>query len=266
MLNSILSVKPFLLVLLSLFLCLHRGYASHVVGGNLEMTADNKLVGRYTVALNMYFDDINQDVGGAPQANALVFVYRKADNKRITSFYIPGVSRRSVSYANQTCATFRNIKTTLYRYEGNVDWKPADFSDEGGYYLTWQYCCRNGDINNIANPSLAGQTFYLEFPALLQNGKAVHNSSPIFTQVDGEFMCVNDPSQFSFNAKDPNGDELRYTLDTPLDRLDPDLGVGSQNGLTVQWLPNFGADKAIPGNPPLRVNRQTGELTVTLIK
>ncbi|WP_460960732.1 gliding motility-associated C-terminal domain-containing protein [Spirosoma litoris] len=157
----------------------------------------------------------------------------------------------------------RQIKTSLYRYEDIVNWNPADYNDPGGYYMTWQYCCRNGIIDNIKNPSLTGQTFYLEFPALSQNGKVFLNSSPIFGQIDGEFLCVGDPFWFSFDAKDADGDELRYSFATPLDRLDPNVSVGSQNGLDVQWISGFSADKAIPGTPPLTINRQTGELTVT---
>ncbi|GAB4012126.1 hypothetical protein GCM10028808_27290 [Spirosoma migulaei] len=255
---------PLISFFISVFaLCTNLSLASHVVGGNLEMINLGKVPGRYKIALNMYFDEINQDVGGAPSADALLFVYQKSDNKKISSFYIPGISRQSVNYTNQTCATLRQIKTSLYRYEGVVNWNPADYNDPGGYYMTWQYCCRNGDIDNIKNPILAGQTFYLEFPALSQNGKVVFNSSPVFDQVDGEYLCINDPFRFSFDAKDADGDELQYYLETPFDRLDPNLGVGSKNGLTIQWLSGFSADKAIPGTPPLTINGQTGELTVT---
>lgn len=223
----------------------------------------DKIPGRFKIALVMYFDDINQNVGGAPDSDALIYVYRKSDNKRITSFYIPVSSHQSINYTNQACATIRRIKTSIFRYEGIVNWNPLNYDDPSGYYLTWQYCCRNGDIDNINEPSLTGETFYLEFPALSQTGKPFINSSPVFSQVDGEYLCLNEPFQFSFDAEDADGDQLIYSFDTPFDRLDPQLGVGSKNGLNIRWLSGFGADKAIPGNPPLSINRETGELTVT---
>ncbi|MGF7218507.1 gliding motility-associated-like protein [Spirosoma lacussanchae] len=231
------------------------------------MTSLDKTPGRFKVALNLYFDEINQDVGGVPQADALIFVYRKSDNKRITSFFIDYVSRKPVVYTNQLCATQRQIKTTLYRYERVVNWDPFEYTDVEGYYMTWQYCCRNGDIDNIHTPALAGQTFYLEFPAIYPSGaRLVFNSSPVFDQVDGEFICINEPFRFSFDARDADGDELRYSMVTPFDRLDPELGIGSANGLTIQWLPGYTPEQAIPGAPPLTINKQTGELHVTATK
>lgn len=238
--------------------------ASHVVGGNLEMVALDKTPGRYRMAVNLYFDDINQDVGGAPDGQLLLRVYRKVDSKLIVSFYADYVSKQPIVYTNQTCATQSRIKTTAYRYEHIVDWNPTNYVDPGGYYVIWQNCCRNGNITNIVQPAQTGQTFYLEFPPLFRDGKPYLNSSPVFDQVDGEYLCVNEPFTFAFDALDADGDQLRYSLQTPFNQFDPSITPvsGSTSGLYVGWLPGFSVANAIPGTPSLTINQQTGELYV----
>lgn len=255
--------KKCAICLFLLFLLYYPCSASHVVGGNLEMVAVKGKMFEYKFALNLYFDEINQDVGGAPDADARIYVYKKADNKRVDGFYVSYVKKQAVVYTNQLCATRRQIKTTLYRYEKIIILDPLVYNDPDGYYITWQYCCRNGDIDNIKNPGTSGQTFYLEFPALTQNGRVVINSSPIFDLVDGEFICVNEPFQFAFDARDDDGDELRYSIVTPYDRFDSNIGTNVNSGLTVAWLPGYSPNQSIPGNPPLSISKTTGELTVT---
>ena len=75
---------------------------------------------------------------------------------------------------------------------------------------------------------------------------------------------------FDFGATDADGDQLRYSLVTPLagytsDAANNRTGNGASRASypEVNWLPGYGAAAAIPGNPALGIHPQTGELSVT---
>lgn len=258
-----------------LYLCVFLGClpllasATHIVGGHLEMKALGDKPGHFRISLVYCFDELQT---WPAAANALIVIYRKQDNQFIDSLRIDNKTingRPPVIFANEACATQAKMKISLVRYEGDVQLDPNTYTDPSGYYLAYQTCCRNGGITNIQRPNRAGYVYYLEFPPLIRNGKSFTNSSPAFGTLDGEYICVNKPFRFNFNASDTDGDQLRYSITTPL------YGFQDPNGNPyirpapypeVQWVAGYGPDNTIPGNPPLSINAQTGELSVTATK
>lgn len=258
-----------------LYLCVLLGClpllagATHIVGGHLEMKALGDKPGHFRISLVYCFDELQT---WPAAANALIVIYRKQDNQFIDSLRIDNKTvngRPPVIFANEACATQAKMKISLVRYEGDVQLDPNKYTDPSGYYLAYQTCCRNGGITNIQRPNRAGYVYYLEFPALIKNGKAVTNSSPAFGTLDGEYVCINKPFRFNFNASDADGDQLRYSITTPL------YGFQDPNGNPyirpapypeVQWVAGYGPENTIPGNPPLSINAQTGDLSVTATK
>ncbi|MBD2756215.1 gliding motility-associated C-terminal domain-containing protein [Spirosoma validum] len=258
-----------------LYLCVFLGClpllasATHIVGGHLEMKALGDKPGHFRISLVYCFDELQ---AWPAAANALIVIYRKQDNQLIDSLRIDNQTingRPPVIFANEACATQAKMKISLVRYEGDVQLNPNTYTDPSGYYLAYQTCCRNGGITNIQRPNRAGYVYYLEFPPLIKDGKAVTNSSPAFGTLDGEYICINKPFRFNFNASDTDGDQLRYSITTPL------YGFQDANGNPyiraapypeVQWIAGYGPDNTIPGNPPLSINPQTGELSVTATK
>ena len=179
--------------------------ATHIVGGHLEMKALNYKPGHYKISLIYFFDEL-QTWPAAP--NALIVIYRKQDNLLMDSLRINNqtVNNRPLLFANEACATTAKMKISMVRYEGEVQLNPDTYNDPSGYYLAYQTCCRNGGVINIQKPNKAGYVYYLEFPPLIKNNKSITNSSPAFGTLDGEYICVNKPFTFNFNASDADGD------------------------------------------------------------
>lgn len=241
-------------------------WATHIVGGEFELTKEGSAAGSYRLSLNLYFDLIN----GNPQAedpNITATFFRKRDNTPILSIILPRIGTESVNYTNPTCSEAR-VKTKLIYYSSLVSLPEDAFSDPEGYYVVWERCCRNGTITNIRQPGDVGMTFYLEFPALVKNGQSFINSSPHFDKPVGDYICMNEPFSFDFGAIDPDGDELRYSLVTPyIGYSSPASPSPSNSGSsaypTASWVTGISLNNVIPGPQPLRVNPTTGQLTVT---
>lgn len=239
--------------------------ASHIVGGQIEMRAVHDKSGHFSVAVTYYFDE---DQTFLPLSDGPLSIYRKRDNQYMgyVQVYNQNIENRPLlPFANQPCGNQRPLRISVVRYTGDLQLNPSDYTDPQGYYITYQICCRNGGISNIQNPVNAGYVFYLEFPPLLKAGKPFVNSSPIFDPIDSEYICVNDPFTFDFDAKDPDGDELRYQLVTPLQGFQE---FGNQQILPgpyppVRWAAGYSSAQSIPGNPSLQIDPLSGQLSVT---
>ncbi|GAB3887195.1 hypothetical protein GCM10028825_17780 [Spirosoma agri] len=241
-------------------------WATHQVGGQLEMRAIGDVPGHYHITVINYLEDGTTGISRQSNTGNLG-IFRKRDNALMLPFTVrETAARQPIIYSNEFCAALRNLKFVTLTYEADIQLAPSSYADAAGYYISYQTRNRNAGINNISNPSQTGFTFYLEFPAIQQNGTLFVNSSPRFSPINGEYICLGDPFTFSFAATDADGDDLRYSLVTPLNQK----GTGNtQNAVSaapypdVSWLSGFGATNAIPGSPTLSINEQTGQLAVT---
>jgi hypothetical protein len=104
--------------------------------------------------------------------------------------------------------------------------------------------------------------FYLEFPPL-----SVRNSSPEIVAPNGQYICINRPFSMPMSATDADGDELRYSLVTPMrGTTSPGVTIGDSLSKSsyplVTWSNGIGLSNVIPGSKPLAIDA-TGKLTVT---
>ena len=242
--------------------------ATHQVGGHLEMKAIGDVPGHYRITVTNYLEDGTRGIA-MQGSSGTVGIFRIRDNSLMTTFTVQQTgSKEPVIYANEFCASQRNLNFVVWTYEADIQLAPSNYNDAQGYYMSYQTRNRNTGINNISNPDQTGFTFYLQFPALQQNGQNISYSSPHFGPINGEYVCIGDPFTFAFGGTDADGDELRYSMVTPLDQKGTS---GRGNTITVSaapypdvsWLSGFSATNAIPGSPTLRVNAQTGQLSVT---
>lgn len=269
-------MKKIYLSFLLLYFSISAAWATHIVGGEFQLRMKGRGSG-YELILNLYFDDINGNKQ-AEDANIIAAIYSKRTNQLITTVVLPRVSTAQVEYTNPACTNAR-LQTRQIKYATDITLSGEIYNDPEGYYVSWERCCRNNVISNVVNPQSSGMTFYLEFPAVVQNNSRFSNNSPEFSLPKGDYACINEPFVFDFGAKDVDGDQLTYKLVEPYkgnstaSRPDPARPGNGQTGSFVPgpysmvlWAPGININNVIPGSSPLRVNASTGQLTFTASK
>jgi gliding motility-associated-like protein len=248
-------------------------YADHVEGGGIDMRALSNTPGKYRITLRMFSDMTDFPIYEYDKALNFT-IFRKKDNflmyQTDSRVYLSKIV--PVVYTNEACATSRKLKTSVIYYQHDVDLDPDKYSDPQGYYVEVNNCCRSQSTDNTTDGALRkiqyGMAYTLEFPPLKRNGKLFLNSSPAFEDINGEFVCIYEPYKLSFNAKDVDGDQLKYSL------INPTSGTAWQEAVygTDEGYPKYvqlplvaGLSGAypMPGNPGLAINPTKGLLTVT---
>jgi hypothetical protein len=232
--------------------------ASHIVGGEFELL---HLTGnQYQLNMILYFD-LKNGSKGALDRTVTVSIYRKSDNRFMTNVILPLVDSTVVGYTQPACSN-GDLSTAKLVYTSTLSLLPGVYNDPGGYYMSWQRCCRNYSITNIysEDPNVggiaAGQTFYLEFPAVVRNGQPFYNSSPHLFPPLNDYACPGRPYYVNFAGVDDDFDSLVYSLVTPLstntsDALPPPSPAPYPN---VIWQPGYSLTDILQGHPDLRIS------------
>ncbi len=268
-----------LLLLSTLGLLPNRAGATHIVGGQMGMSYVSR--GVYDLTFTLYFD-VAHGNPGAFDSVATVVTYERGRGRAGTldTIALPLVSRVQVPYTSPGCRS-SVLNTDEVHYARRVYLDPDRYASQAGYYMVWQRASRNYVITNLgyilpgSNPPVpgqdVGQTFFLEFPALLTpTGADFVNSSPTGFTPLRDYACTGRPFRYPFGGTDPDGDSLVYELVSPLQYVLDSL----QNNFTIPvpgpgpyppivWAAGFDSTHQITGPVPLRVNRFTGELTFT---
>lgn len=253
-------------VFLALVLLSSRlGWASHIMGGELTMRVANNTPGLFVIQMNQYWNELNANTSNRDPSTT-VGIFRKRDNALMDTVRLVFRQSSSVAYKNVLCAQQRNLKTLKAIYNATIQLDKNRYADAEGYYISWDRCCRNNDISNIANGTNVGMLFYMEFPALVRNGSNVLNSSPEFGFPNGEYICQDKLFTTDFSATDADGDELRYSIVTPMrgftSFIEPlVLPISHSSFPLVSWAAGLSAQNAIPGSPALAIS-STGKLSV----
>ena len=274
----LLIVMKRLLLGFVFLLMLTPSMASHIVGGEFELLwiSGNS----YRLRLIYYFD-LGSNPGRNPQFEEPIIqvsIFQKSNHSRMQDERLSFVLRERVEYSQMHCAS-TEIITDRIIYEKIIVLSAATYTHPGGYYVSWERCCRNYGINNIfsEDPNLgmiyAGQTFYLEFPAVVRNGQPFINNSPRLFPPLNDFACPGIPYYVDFAGIDDDGDSLVYKLVTPLSTISQDA-IPQQSGQfplgqtrsgpypNVTWRPGFGLNNIVNGISNLKIT-QDGFLTVT---
>ncbi len=260
--------------------------ASHIVGGEFELLHISG--SRYQLNLVYYFDVINgfRNPNGSQNQPELVDptltanIFQKSNNQFVRSVVLRFVSKTRVSYMQPTCSK-GEIVTDKLIYTTEIELEPSVFNHPGGYYVSWQRCCRNYSIDNILSPrqpvpavlttdpsKYAGQTFYLEFPAVVKNGLPFIDSSPKLFPPLNDFACPGKPYYADFAGQDDDGDSLVYSLVTPLNTTNNRSYPGTAPGPYPQvvWkagnIVPYSLQNIMNGQPDLRISTD-GLLTCT---
>lgn len=252
-----------LLGLLLLWLLPRAASATHIVGGELDL--QHKTGNTYRLTLNLYFDAISGEAG-AIRPTLPAGIFAQGTNQRLFDVVMPMVSSTYVQYTSPACS-IGSLSTRKLIYTADVVLSPAVFNSPGGYYVAVENCCRNASISNISAPGGAAQAFYLEFPAVVRNGRPFIDSTPQIFPPLSDYACRGELFYYDFGGQDPDGDSLAYDMVTPLNghatsgNPNPGQAVQAPYSL-VTWKAGLSTQNQMPGAPTLRVAARTGRLTV----
>ena len=172
----------------------------------------------YEVTLIIY-----RDQGGVNLPNPVngIKVFNGVNDTIGFGFSLDLVSQQFLNFGD-SCFMPDNLSVEEFIYKDTIEL--SLFSE--GYYFAWETCCRNAGIINIDNPLSAGTTYKSEILVSDHNNGFVNleNSSPTFGfdslmnqyYPHNAYLCKEQEHTFNFNAMDPNGDSLAYSLATPL--------------------------------------------------
>ncbi|MBC7425764.1 MAG: gliding motility-associated C-terminal domain-containing protein [Bacteroidia bacterium] len=184
--------------------------ATHLVGGFMNyryIGATGSGGVRYEVTLTVY-RDCKSTVEFDESIN--VCVYRKDNSQFYNSFEFKRSQPQRVQPVGRTdCPEVAQSCLERTIYSRFIDLPKSNF----GYYVQWQRCCRNIQVNlpnSGSGDPFQGQTYQCFIPST-----AIKNNSPYFTEVPVPFMCINDLTEMRNTATDPDGDELVYKLVWP---------------------------------------------------
>jgi gliding motility-associated-like protein len=243
--------------------------ATHIIGGDMSMRAIGTTPGLFLLQLNQYWDKTKTNAGNRDPSVTLL-VYRKQNPILIERITLVLKDTLSLTFDNAACAKLRQLNFTQAKYYKTHQFDTSKYTDPGGYYIVWERCCRNDNLTNVNSATAVGvgMVFYLEFPAMVRNGVSFSNSAPNFRLPNGDYICINKPFTFNAGATDADGDQLKYSLVTPLNGF-TSRGVPSSidqspraSYPSITWAPGYSLTTIIPGNPPLSIDPTTGQLTV----
>lgn len=237
--------------------------ASHVIGGNITIAPKNNLTGVYDVCVTLYYDANSTDPN-AEQTEINVSFFRKFDNARLSDLRLKQTSKQPLAFTNPGCAASRNLKINVVQFCAETRLPLSEYAHQQGYYVSWERCCRSADITNIKGAGTSSLVLYAEFPPV-----STANRSPVFGAANGEILCRNTPYTFESGANDPDGDELRYRLDTPFNSTRPPFGIDPLAPSTAgpypksEWANGFGSANPVPSKPAFSLDPKTGTIRLT---
>jgi hypothetical protein len=244
--------------------------ASHVFGGTLSLKQLDKNQGKFKISLTVFIDINSASTGQISvfQTQVLtVRIFKKQDNQIVDEYGLSYEKEQDFQYDNVACSSSKQLKTRAYIYSSEIVLDLSNYSNTRGYYIAWEWCCRNQQIVNILNPQQAGVALYLEFPALKQNGSAIEYSSPEFNIPNGESLCIKKKFTTIIDAKSYNNNVLKYKVITPLighnDSNNFDRLAKSSPYPEVQWQSGFSSINPFKSSSNILVNDIDGKIEIT---
>lgn len=219
-----------------IFLCSGKYcQASHIVGG--EIYYDYLGSNQYKITIEIY-RDCNSNMGYDSPLKYTIF---NGNGTLFSEFIIPQfiITTTPVVYSNpcnpgagETC-----IERALYKDTVSL---PQNLI---GYTIAYQRCCWAGNIDNLFDPTNNGITLTAFIPGITFSEQ--QNNAARFDNNPPKIICNNQVTDFDHHATDLDGDQLIYSLVSPL------LGGNTSNVepnpetappfTPVTWMPTFSA-------------------------
>ncbi|SOE23175.1 gliding motility-associated C-terminal domain-containing protein [Spirosomataceae bacterium TFI 002] len=190
-------------------------------------------------------------------------IFKKSDHTLMDRLKLPLRSVEELNHSNKACADSLGLDQWAGIYYADLFLDPNIYNDPQGYFMKYDECCRDLEIDNIANPFTLGLVHYAEFPNLASNPDFSVKPFPL---IDFQVYCVDESFESNFGGKPELGLTHKYYLDTPL------LGYTTGNSPTrplsddlnypsVSWKAGFSENHVFDGSPTLTINENTGKIS-----
>ena len=197
-------------LLLTIGLCLLGSpmWAGHITGGEMYYTYLGQQNGlyRYSVTLKLYQRCNSSRNFPDP---AIVSVFDRTNGNRVADLSTPLTRLENINLPNTNpCITNPPLVCYDVAYYTFTVSLPATAE---GYILSSQVNFRVAGIRNLKpGYSAVGATYTAEIPGNQFRQNAPENNSARFIGDDLVLVCAGNAFRYSFEARDPDGDELRY--------------------------------------------------------
>src|SRR5688572_15858013 len=196
----------FLLLLICAFCFIAK--ADHITGGEMFYTYTGTSNGQnnYDVTLKLF---MRCNSGRQFPDPAIISVFNRGDYSRLLDINVELFDQQTIQLTNpDPCIT--NPPRVCYEvayYHFSISLP----SNQSGYILASQVNYRINGISNL-DGSQVGATYTCEIAGTQPIDNGTINNSATFTGSDLVIVCAGNYFSYSFAAKDPDNDELRYSF------------------------------------------------------
>ena len=206
------SIKYSIIILL--LLGTYHSDAAHIVGNKasyefLEFSGDTAAL--FRINCTLYRDAVS---GGAAFDQRVDFGFHAMINGEwVNAGVISNVLLDSVDPVEINEVPCFDEPSTVSLEQGHYTFVVSVPIASRDFLISYQRCCRSELISNIAEPRDTGFTWNL---IITEEDILTGNSSPSFDSDQPVFVCTNTDMLLDVSATDRDGDELRYSICSPL--------------------------------------------------
>jgi gliding motility-associated-like protein len=187
--------------------------ASHIVGGDIsyECLGPSSTTGvmQYRITMHVYRDRVNgQAAFDNPAAIGIYAGLNTSSPYTVLRVGSPVITNTPIVFTNPCLVAPPGIGVEEGTYETIVE---LPFNPDG-YSISYQRCCRNYTVNNLASARTTGATYTI---SISPEAQQQCNSSPTFNKFPPIAICVNRDLEFDHSATDIDGNTLVYELCSP---------------------------------------------------
>ncbi len=187
-------------------------HASHIVGGEVTYAylGDSGIYSKYRISIAIYEDCQNGQPAAIAQDNpAYIGIYGTSANPFITDSILYSSAISVPTLFTTPCGSTAPPVTCLIKKTFTKAYAlPANAT---GYLVSYQRCCRNASIANIADPGDNGSTYSCKIPP-----SSITNNSAMFRNYPPQIICLGLPLFYDHSAIDADGDSLSYGFQAAL--------------------------------------------------
>src|SRR5688572_20977658 len=120
--------------------------ADHLLGGDIQLLHVSG--NTFSVRFHLYKDC---EPGADPfnKDPIELGIFDKATNTVMDTVFLTTEITNTVAYGHLRCKPFNVLCIQDRTYTGLVVLDPAQYNSAGGYYISWERCCREGTVKNI---------------------------------------------------------------------------------------------------------------------